>query len=430
MTHPSDIVITGSGVVSPIGIGNKAFWAALEQGTSGVRKLESFDSSAFPAPFGGELADFDPKQYVTPRKSLKVMCREIQTGFAAARLAIDDAKLDPVRVDPDRFGVVFGSEMYYCDLAELSECYRPCVRDGQFDMSQWGTAGISKLFPLWMLMYLPNMVACHVGIAHDARGHNNTVACGDASSLLALIEAVHVLRRGITDIMVVGGAGSRINVTPLAFRGEHLLSHRASEPAAACRPFDADRDGLVNGEGAGALVVETRAHAAARGATIQAEILGSGQSFELAQASDFAQGAGLQRAIRGALSASRLAPSDIGHVNAHGLSTIADDRREAAAIRATLGDVPVTAPKSYFGNLGAGGGVVELIASLLALREGRVPMTLNYETPDPTCEVNVVRRRPLEGTRPTALVLNYSTTGQTAAVLLGSPHTSSKSFNP
>jgi 3-oxoacyl-[acyl-carrier-protein] synthase II len=421
MTHSCDIVITGTGVVSPIGIGKEAFWQSLERGASGVRRLRNFDSTALPAPFGGELVDFEPKQYVTPRKSLKVMSREIQFGFAAARLAIQDAAIDPAHIDPDRFGVIYGSEMFYCDLEELSECYRPCLEGGEFRMDLWGTAGISKLYPLWMLMYLPNMVACHVAIAHDARGPNNTISCGDASSLLALIEAVEVLRRGLADVMIVGGAGTRINVTPLAFRGDMLLSHRQDDPAAACRPFDADRDGVVNGEGAAAFILETREHAAARGATIQAEVWGRGQSFEIPQAADFAQGPGLQRAIRGALQRAELEGSEVGHVNAHGLSTRDDDRREAAAIRTTLGDVPVTAPKSFFGNLGAGSGAVEMVASILALEKHRVPMTLNYQRPDPECELNVVHDQPLEGRRPTSLVLSYSTTGQTAAVLLSAP---------
>ncbi len=423
MTHPRDIVITGTGVVSPIGIGKEAFWQSLEQGASGVRRLQSFDASRFPSPIGGELVDFDPKQYVTPRKSLKVMSREIQTGFAAARLAIDDAVLDPGHVDPDRFGVIFGAEMFYCDLEEVAACYRPCLQDGEFQMAEWGTSGMSKLFPLWMLMYLPNMVACHVGIANDARGPNNTIACGEASSLLAVMEGVEVLRRGIADVMIVGGSGSRINVTPLVFRGDHLLSHRVDDPAAACRPFDADRDGVVNGEGAGAFVLETRAHAEARGAKIAAEILGGGQSFELRSAPDSRQGAGLQRAIRAAMTRAEIEPAEVGHVNAHGLGTVEDDRREAAAIVATLDRVPVTAPKSFFGNLGAGSAMVEMAATVLALQQERVPFTRNYETPDPTCPLNVIRDEPLEGTPPIAMVLSYSTTGQTAALALGAPRT-------
>lgn len=421
MTDPRDIVITGTGVVSPIGIGKEDYWQSLEQGVSGVRTLENFDASAFPAPFGGELVDFDPKRYVTPRKSLKVMSREVQTGFAAARLAIDDARLESTGVDPDRFGVIYGAEMFYCDLEEIAACYRPCLRDHEFRMSEWGTVGMNKLYPLWMLMYLPNMVACHVGIANDARGPNNTITCGDASSLLAVIEAVQVLRRDAADLMVVGGTGSRINATPLVFRGDGCLSHRVDDPAAASRPFDADRDGAVNGEGAGAFVLETRAHATARGAPIQAEILGVGQSFEVPTAKNVGAGPGLQRAILGALRQANLQPQDVGHVNAHGLSTIHDDRREAAAIRSTLAEVPVTAPKSLFGNLGAGGAVVEMAASVLALQTGQVPFTRNYETPDPTCELNIVRGEPLTGTPRTAMILSYSTTGQTAALLIGEP---------
>jgi len=414
-----EVVITGTGVVSPIGVGKHAFWQSLITGTSGVRRLTLFDPSALPVPFGGEISDFQPKDYVTPRKSLKVMCREIQTGFSAARLALTDARLAEGAVEPDRLGVVFGSEMFYTDLQEVIECYRASANDGEFDMSRWGSQGITKLFPLWMLLYLPNMAACHIAIAHDGRGPNNTISQGEASSLLAFIEAVRVIERGLTDVMIVGGTGTRLNPTPLMFRGDSNLSHRSSAPQAASRPFDAKRDGIVNGEGAGAFVLEAREYAEARGATIQARVLGTGMGFDGAPEVRSAEGAGTQQAIRCALAEGKIDAKELGHVNAHGISTIDGDRLEAAAIRATVGDIPVTAPKSFFGHLGAGSGMVEMVASVMAFEHNCVPITLNYEHPDPACKIRVVSNAPLTDRPPTALVLNQSSTGQTAAVIIG-----------
>jgi len=269
-----------------------------------------------------------------------------------------------------------------------------------------------------MLMYLPNMIACHVAIANDARGHNNTISVGDASSLLAISEAARVIERGLADAVIAGGAGTRLNITPLMYRGTARLSHRIDDPQRASRPFDAQRDGMVNGEGAAAFVLETRAHAEARGAKIQARVLGFGETYCPPQSSEEMRTAAIERSIRSALRQADLAPDDLGHVNAHGAATRDEDRYEAAAIRAALGDIPVTAPKSFFGNLGSGSGAVELAASVLGFAYDKVPVTLNYEQPDPECPIHVVHGRPLRGAARTAIALNQSWTGQVAALVI------------
>jgi 3-oxoacyl-[acyl-carrier-protein] synthase II len=219
--------------------------------------------------------------------------------------------------------------------------------------------------------------------------------------------------------MIAGGTGSRLNLTACLFRGDSNLSHRADAPEKASRPFDADRDGMVNGEGAGAVILESRAHAEARGATILAHMVGAGQSCEPRLDGRPASGDALQRSIMRALSDAAMSPADIGHYNAHGLATIDDDRLEAKVVQECLGNVPVTAIKSYFGNLGAGGGMCELVASVLALVHGEIPRTLNYERPDPECPVQVVQE-PQPVDRPTAMIANQSGTGQAAAVILHS----------
>jgi 3-oxoacyl-[acyl-carrier-protein] synthase II len=421
MTQVPEVVITGLGVVSPIGIGRETFWQSLIEKRSGVGPLSVTTNTDLPVKFGAEVRDFEGKKYVKPRKSIKVMCREIQTGYTAASLALDDAGLASGAVDPDRFGVVLGSEMFYCDIQELGDAYRKCVVDGQLRPEMWGEGAMSDLYPLWMLKYLPNMVACHVAIAQDARGPNNTITLDEVSCLLAVIEAASVIERGAADVMITGGSGTRVNLTRILYRGDLQLSHRHDAPHAACRPFDADRDGSVIGEGAGAFVLETRSHAEARGATILATVRGAGRGFEFVDRPCESRGAGIRHSIQTALKSAGLEASQIGHVNAHGTGMVVEDQIEAQAIRHCLGDAPVTAPKSYFGCLGAGTGAVEMACSILAISQGLVPPTLNYEKPDPACPVNVIHGDPLPIENRNALLLNQAETGQTAAVIIGSP---------
>lgn len=419
MTDPREVVITGLGVVSPIGVGRAPFSESLRLGRSGVKPVRELQGTPFPVLYGGEIHDFDPKQYVTPRKSLKLMCREIQTAFAAAGLAIQDASLVPANLDHDRFGVTFGSEMLYSSPDEMVEVYHNCTVDGQFDISRWGQRMTSDLFPLWMLKHLPNMPACHIAIAHDARGPNNTFTLGEASALHALEEATRYIERGWADLMLAGGTGSRLNISALLFRGAEQLTRWPGDPTQASRPFDARRDGSVNGEGAGAIILETREHAAARGATPLARVAGFGNSFEKTPPPGQGRtGQGMRTAIAQALREARVAPHEIAAVTASALSHVWEDAAEAQAIRAELGDVPVWAPKSYYGNLGSGTAAIEVAATVDSLFKGVIPATLNYEVPDPNCPVNVANTPRTCPTTQPILVLAQSLTGQTAAVVL------------
>ena len=417
MAAKPEIVVTGLGVVSPIGIGRQSFWRALQGRISGVRPLVGFDASQMPVRFGGQLVDFDAKTYVKPRKALKVMCRELQTAVAAAALAVEDAGLAATDLNPDRIGTLYGSEMLYGEPDEFTDLYRACQVDGRFDASIYGDKFVGRMYPLWMLKNLPNMAACHVAIMIDARGPNNTIVSGEASSLLALLEAVRVMERGHADVMSVGGTGSRVGLTGWLYRGCNELSHRNDNPAAASRPFDEQRDGLVNGEGAATIVLETREHATARGATILAQVSGIGTGMAT-QRDEAGFARAISQSLRQCLTHADMSPNEIGHVNAHAMSSIEMDRAEAKAIAAVLDQTPVTALKSYFGNLGTGSSLVELIGSILALEYHEVPATLNYETPDPRCPVNVIRDNGLTNAKPSAVKIAYSGMGQTAAVLL------------
>jgi len=416
--QPVEVVITGLGVVSPIGIGSEPFWQRLMAGTSGVGQLNTAAVASLPVRIGGAIPDFKPQEFIRPLKSLKVMCRDIQLAVASAHLAATDAKLAG-NVAPERLGVLFGADMMFCPPEEVAAAFRACLREGHFDFSRWGDHAISEFFPLWMLRYLPNMPACHVGIAHDARGPNNSIVLGEVSSLLAIAEAAAIIRRGHADVMIAGGTGARLNPTMCVRNLVHEVSHRNDDPAGASRPFDRDRDGCVHGEGSASLILESRAHAEARGAPILARLLAETRACEPHHPGQPVTGTALRHVMARALELAELPCNDLGHVNAHGISGRREDAVEAQAIAEVVGDVPVTAPKSYFGDLGAGSGAVELAASVLGLVHGLVPPTLNYETPDPDCPVNVVHGEPLAGRPATALVLNQAAMGQAAAVVVG-----------
>jgi 3-oxoacyl-[acyl-carrier-protein] synthase II len=413
-------VLTGVGLVSPLGLDTASFWESLRAGKSGVRPIRAFDAARLSTRFAGEISGFDPKTYIAKqdRKALRVMARGIQLAVAAAQVAVDDAKIDKSRLDPTRFGVEFGSGLLATELEEIAPAALVSAncQPGVVDLEKWGEQGLATIPPTWMLKYLPNMLACHVSILHNAQGPNNSITESDVAGLLALGEAHRILARDGADLFLVGGADSKIN--PLSMVRQCLFSHlsrRNDEPEKASRPFDRTRDGLVIGEGAAVLVLEDLEHARRRGARIYAELAGFGSAFDAARS-----GKGLARAARAALARAGVGPEDIDHVNAHGLSTVEADAWEARALREVFGDrnpaVPVFAAKSYFGNLGAGSGLAELAASVLASAHGLVPATLNYEQPDPDCPLAVLAR-PAEIRKPYFLKLGFTEMGQCAAVV-------------
>lgn len=413
-----EAVVTGVGIVSPIGIGNDRVWESIETQRSGIRHLPQLASAEWLAPFGGEVTDFDPKELVQPRKSLKVMSREIQIGVAAAELAWQDAGLGEATIDPERFGVIGAAGLFYCDLEELRTPFQAWTNAEDFDLHRWSRAAMGELYPLWMLKYLPNMPPCHVGIRYDARGPNNTIVSGDTSSLLALAEAADLIRRDQADLVIVGGTSSRLNISDLTWHaGARVAREDGEDPATICRPFDAHRRGMVFGEGAAQIVLESREHAERRGMRPWARIAGTASRSESTAISQLPTGDAIRRSIQAAMASAGLGARHIGHVNAHGNSTLEDDSIEARAIRQTLGDVPVTALKSFFGNLGASSGALEVAISLLAMQRGVVPPTLNYETPDAECPVKVVTEM-RETESPAFIALNHNSTGQAAAVVI------------
>jgi 3-oxoacyl-[acyl-carrier-protein] synthase II len=344
------------------------------------------------------------------------MSPEIQWSYAAAKLACEEAGITPGSVAPDRMGVAFGADMIYSEPRDLIDAFRNCLVDGEFDFDRWGQHALASLFPLWMLKYLPNMAACHIAIALDARGPNNTITHGEVSSLVAMREAMLLIERGAADVVITGGVSSDVNMMSWTSR-QFRHSRRVENPAGACRPFDADRDGMVCGAGAAALVFESREHAEARRARVIARPLAAAHGFAPLNRQPRSP-ASLQRIIRQVLAEGGATAKDLGFVIAHGYGTREHDQLEAQAIRAELADAPVTALKGYMGCLGAAAGAVESVAAILALEKKQAPFTLNYQRPDPECPLNIIRDRPQPLATNTALVLNQSTMGQVAAILL------------
>jgi 3-oxoacyl-[acyl-carrier-protein] synthase II len=444
---PSDphrrVVITGLGLISPLGSTPAALWSALAAGRSGVTTTTLLPADRQPLKFAGEarqfkgeIDDFGPlekERKKAIKKGLKVMCRETRMAVAAAQLAIADAGFAESPMPPEMSGVVLGSDYMLTVPEDYTGGMTKCADAGEFEFSRWGNEGLGEMAPLWMLKYLPNMPASHIAIFNDLRGPNNSLTMREAAGNLAIGEAFRTIQRGHADLMVSGATGTRI----LPMQAIHALQTEQmaadnGDPARACRPFDMHRTGMVAGEGAAMLVLEELSSAQARGATIYAEIVGLGSANVAIRSDTLRAGSSstpdlrgrcdiaLTRAMRSALRDAGRSPADVGHINAHGLSTTDRDADEARAIREVFGPLadklPVTAPKSYFGNLGAGSAVVELIASVLALRSGRLPRVLNYETPDPACPLAIVTN---DNTAPGRSFLNLSVTPQgQAAVLL------------
>jgi 3-oxoacyl-[acyl-carrier-protein] synthase II len=431
------VVITGLGLISPLGNTPSALWAALMAGRSGVAVTTLLPSNGQPLKFAaearefsGEIDDFGPlekERKKAIKKGLKVMCRETRMAVAAAQLALADAGIAESPPDPEMSGVVLGSDYMLTMPEDYEGGMKKCAPEGDFDFKRWGKEGLGEMAPLWMLKYLPNMPASHIAIYNDLRGPNNSLTMREAAGNLAVGEAFRTVQRGHANLMVAGATGTRI----LPMQAIHALQTEqmadaglteagySADPTKASRPFDKNRTGMVAGEGAGMVVLEELQSAKSRGATIYAEVIGLGSAnvadTDLRGKCDVA----LARAMKAALRDADRSPSDVGHINAHGLSTTDRDADEARAIREVLGSaadkLPITAPKSYFGNLGAGGAIVELAASVLSLREGRLPRVLNYETPDPLCALNVVKN---DNTPAGRSFLNVSVTPQGQAAVL------------
>ena len=423
------VVITGVGVVSPIGIGQEPFWQSLAADRGGIGALDLPSSTSLPSRLIAPVTGFDPLEFLPSRKLLKVMSRDIQLGVAASRLAVDDAGLDRGELDPDRVGVSFGTGR----ISSLPEDLLPSAEligdgldpdmEGTVDWTRWGEGSLGRIAPMWLLKRLPNMPACHVSIGLDARGPNNTITSRETSGLLALAEGVRVIERGAADCMVVGATGSLVQPVDLVkLNLVRTLSRNHDNPSGSCRPFDVDRDGTVLGEGAAAFLIERLETARRRGATIYAEILGCGAGCNGSRDGDDGAGDGLVNAITAALGDAGIEPGELGHINAGANGSPEEDSVEARVIQQVLGtavdSVPVTALAGFLGHSDAGGGAMELAGCLLSLRHRLVPVTHGFDSPDPGCRLDIVSGTPRPISNPLGLSCNRTEFGQSAAVVV------------
>jgi 3-oxoacyl-[acyl-carrier-protein] synthase II len=358
----------------------------------------------------------------TIKKGLKVMCREMQMGIAVAQLALSHAGIKLAQSNLDRFGIVYGSDYMLTVPQEFTSGIRNCLDDGRFDFRNWGEKGLTAVEPLWLLKYLPNLPAAHIAIFNDLRGPSNSLTVREASSNLAIAEAYMTIVRGHADAMIAGANGTKVHPA----RTIHVVTQEEiatgdGDPTRLARPFDLNRAGAVMGEGAAAIILEELATARARGAKIWGEVIGAASSAVADRRGIGQTREAVKNVLKLAMRSAGISPDDVGHIHAHGLGGRYSDAMEAQAIaevfRIRKTPVPVVAAKSYFGNLGAAGGLVELIASVLAQQNDSLFATLNYQTPDPDCPVNVVA----DGEQsPGAISINVSVTpqGQASAAVV------------
>ena len=395
------VVITGIGLISPLGNDPTTLLQRLLARTSGIRPLTrvpqgilGVDHGAEANEFTGDISEYGPldKQFQrTIRKGAKVMCREIEMGVAVAQLALHDAGLDPNMRDRDRTGVIYGCDYIMSLPEEFAVGIKKCLdENGNFNFELWGQYGRPEVNPLWLLKYLPNMPASHIAIYNDLRGPNNSITVREASAGAALAEAHSTIQRGHADALVVGSTGSRIHpLRSLHASMQEQLASECDDPTKMSRPFDVSRNGSVLGEGAAALVCESLEHAKGRGANIVAELVGYASSAVGPHDGNQHIQIAVANVLRGALGAAD--PKSIGHIHAHGLSTPESDQQEAQAIADVFGNPseqpPVTTAKGNFGNIGAGSGMVETVASLKALGGDLFPIR-NLESLDNRCPIN------------------------------------------
>jgi 3-oxoacyl-[acyl-carrier-protein] synthase II len=427
------VVVTGIGLACPLGIGGRNVWEKLLAGHSAVRRIQAFDPSGFDSQVGGEMdafrvAEYVPKSY---RKSTKVMARDIEIAVVAAYEAVKDAGLrtrcliergeaqPPAAPHPTRFGANIGAGLICADLRELSGALWT-ARDpdnGAFSMKRWGAEGMNNLTPLWLLKYLPNMLACHVTIVHDAQAPSNTITCGDASSHLAIGEALRTVLRGAADVCICGGAESKMN--PMGLMRQSLLKRLATDsngkPQEACKPFDARRSGTAIAEGGGLLILEDLEHAKARDARVYAEMAGFGGSSNPGRWTDpKAHARAVQRAMQRAMADAGVRPDEVDLVVAFGPGTIPHDMGEAMGIAAALGGragrVPVLSIKGAMGLCGAGAGTIDTAVAAMAVHAGQVPPTVNSVQPDPQCPI-LVNREVLQRELKVAVTIGYALGG-------------------
>lgn len=403
------VVVTGLGAITPCGTGVETFWNNIVAGRSGVGQITQFDASRLSTRIAAEVKDFDASEYMD-RKDARRASRFAQFAVAATKLAIVDAKLDLDAVNRDRIGVLIGSGIGGIDTFE-EQC-RALVEKGP-----------NRVSPFFVPMMIPDMAAGQVAIRFGLRGHNSSTVTACASGTNSIGDAFRVIQHGSADCMIAGGSEAAIGELAMAgFCTARTLSTRNDEPQRASRPFDRLRDGFVMGEGSGILVLEELEHAIGRGARIYAELVGYGASGDAYHITDPAPGGeGAARAMRQALGDAGIEPAAVGYINAHGTSTQKNDYYETLAIKSVFGDaasrVPISSTKSMTGHLLGAAGGVEAIISVKTIETGIIPPTINYEEPDPECDLDYVPNQAREKRVDVAMSNSFGFGGHNAVIV-------------
>jgi len=404
-------VITGLGAVTPLGESIPGIWENLLAGRSGIRKITRFDASGLPCQIAGEIPDFEPTRYID-KKEARRLARSSQIALAAAMKAVDDSGLPATMPVPERSAVYFGTGIGGLDVYEDNN-------------KVYLERGYSRVNPFSLPGTIPNMAAFAIGRQFQCLGPNFTITTACATSTQALGEACELIRRDRADVVISGGTEAMIRdfalVGFIAMRG--LTSSFNDNPERASRPFDLNREGFVFSEGAGALTVEELEHARKRGAHIYAEIVGHAASSDgFHMAAPDPEGAGPSRAMQWALADANLNPADIDYINAHGTSTALNDSTETRAIKKVFGDqaykIPISSTKSMLGHAMGASGALEAIVCAQAIQHGWLPPTINYETPDPECDLDYVPNQPRQVSVDTTLSNSFGLGGQNACLVL------------
>jgi 3-oxoacyl-[acyl-carrier-protein] synthase II len=419
------VVITGMGCVTPLGLGVEPLWQNLMAGKSAVGLTTVFDASRFPTKISAEVRGWDIADEGQDPTRWKFCGRHTKFAAGAALQAMKDAGLPQgLTADPTRLGVYLGSGEGQQDFDSFTRMMNAAIAGDVLDVAKFTRAGLESLHPLAEVEQEPNMPAGHLAGLFDAQGPNLNCLTACAASSQAIGEAAELVRRGEADVMLSGGTHSMIH--PFGVTGFNLLtalSTRNDEPTRASRPFDNERDGFVLGEGAAMVVLEELEHAKRRGARIHGELLGYGSTADAYRITDtHPEGRGAASCIRMALADAGLGLGDIDYVNAHGTSTSVNDRVETLAIKTVFGEqaykIPVSSTKSMMGHLIAAAGATELIVCLLAIRDGVVPPTINYEHPDPDCDLDYVPNKAREAKCERALSNSFGFGGQNISLIV------------
>ncbi len=409
-TMKNRVVITGMGVISPVGIGVEPFWASLISGRSGIKPITHFDITDFPTKIAATVPEFDPGLYID-RKEMRRMDRFTQFAVAAAKMALEDAGVNLDSIDLERSGVSFSTGIGGMETIET-----------QFRVVN--EKGVGKMSPFYIPMMIANIAAGYISMTFGLKGPNLTYVAACAASSHAIGEGFKILQRGDADLLVAGGSEAAITPSSLGgFCAMKALSTRNDEPEKASRPFDLERDGFVMGEGSGVIVMETLEHAKKRGAKIIGEIVGFGNTADAYHiTSPPPEGDGAYRAMNMALKDAGMVPTDIDYINAHGTSTGLNDKFETIAIKRVFGDaayqIPVSSTKSMTGHLLGAAGAIEIIACLMAIKESIIPPTINYENPDPECDLDYVPNQARQKKISIALSNSFGFGGQNGVLII------------